>query len=285
MEAVAGLSDEIRHRIGSSLRLLLAGDAEPRPRVRDDGLFGPESATWAVHGDASMLVGGIRALLLQALHPPTMAGVADHSEYRTDPLGRLQRTSHFLGATTYGSVSEAEHAIAVVRAIHDRVTGTAPDGTPYRASDPHLLAWVHATEVDSFLVAKRRFGAGTIDDVTADAYVDEMAEVGLRLGMTTVPRSVTELREVLRSYRGELGLTAQSREALWFIAFPPLGLALRAPYAVLFGGAVSTLPGWARRMLWLPRLPVTEAVAVRPAALALTRLLGWSLAETQPSLQ
>lgn len=269
--------DVLRSRIGSSVRSLVAGDEQPRERSNADGLFGPGSATWEVHGDASMLVGGIRALLVQTLHPPTMAGVADHSDYRSDPLGRLQRTGQFLGATTFGSRAEAEQAIAMVRAIHERVEGHTPAGEPYRANDPHLLRWVHVTEVDSFLEAKRRFGTGRVDRALADDYVREMATVGEALGVTDAPTSVPELRACLESYAPELALNHQSRDALWFIAFPPLSLPLRAPYAVLFGGAASTLPRWARRRLWLPRLPITESVAVRPAALALTRLLGWGL--------
>ena len=269
--------DAIRDRIGTSLRRLLAGDPEPRTMPAEDGLFGPDSATWHVHGDASMLVGGIRALLLQTLHPPTMAGVADHSAYKDDPLGRLQRTSQFLGATTFGTTEDARAAVAVVRRIHDRVTGTTPDGVPYRANDPHLLAWVHATEVDSFLDAKRRFGTGSTDAATADRYVAEMATIGEMVGVVDAPRTVHELDKTLRSYRPELKLNRQSREALWFITFPPLPTHFRAPYAVLWSGAVASLPGWARRKLWLPRLPVTETVAVRPAAHTLIRLLDWSL--------
>lgn len=269
--------DAIRDRIGASLRQLLAGEREPRQLSAEEGLFGPDSATWHVHADASMLVGGIRALLLQTLHPPTMAGVADHSAYKEDPLGRLQRTAQFLGTTTFGSVADAEQAIAIVRSIHDRVQGTTPDGAPYRAGDPHLLAWVHATEVDSFLDAKRRFGSGTTDAATADRYVAEMATIGEMLGVVDAPRTVTELDHALRSYRPELGLNRQSRQALWFITFPPLPVQFRGPYAVLWSGAVASLPGWARRKLWLPRLPVTETMAVRPAAQTLIRLLDWSL--------
>ena len=269
--------DAIRDRIGASLRQLLAGEREPRQLSAEEGLFGPDSATWHVHGDASMLVGGIRALLLQTLHPPTMAGVADHSAYKDDPLGRLQRTAQFLGTTTFGSVADAEQAVAVVRSIHDRVEGTTPDGTPYEANDPHLLAWVHATEVDSFLDAKRRFGSGSTDAVTADRYVAEMATIGEMLGVVEASRTVAELDRTLRSYRPELGLNRQSRQALWFITFPPLPVQFRGPYAVLWSGAVASLPGWARRKLWLPRLPVTETMAVRPAAQSLIRLLDWSL--------
>ncbi len=275
--------DELRSRIAASVRHLVAGDVDPPPEPTDGGLFGPDSATWTVHGDASMFVGGIRALLLQTLHPPTMAGVADHSNYRSDPLGRLQRTGQFLAATTYGSVPEAEQAIEAVRRIHDRVTGITLDGEPYRANDPHLLGWVHLTEVDSFLVAKQRFGTGRVDGATADAYVAEMAVVADRLGVIDPPTTCAELRRQLARYRPELGLNRQSREAVWFITFPPLPLPVRAPYGVLYAGAVSTLPRWARRVLWVPRLPVTETIAVRPAAATLTRLLDWSLTSTRRS--
>lgn len=279
---MGGPVDEIRERIGAGIRTLLAGDATPRGLPADDGLFGPASATWKVHGDASMLVGGIRALLLQTLHPPTMAGVADHSAYRTDPLGRLQRTGRFVGVTTFGSVAEAEEAISLVRRIHERVEGVTPDGVPYRATDPHLLAWVHATEVDSFLVARQRFGSTPLSSDDPDRYVDEMAVVAERLGVTDPPRSTAELKSCLRSYLPELRLNRQSRDALRFLTFPPLELPLRAPYAVLYGGAASTLPRWARRKLWLPRLPVTERLAVRPAAGTLLRILEWSLAPGRP---
>ena len=271
------VNHEIRRRIGGSLRHLLAGNSTPRQRPAEGGLFGPDSATWVVHGDASMLVGGIRALLMQTLHPPTMAGVADHSDYRNDPLGRLQRTGAFLGATTFGSIDEAERAIAAVRSIHERVRGVTPAGEPYEANDPHLLAWVHATEVDSFLVAKQRFGSGRVSSTTADAYVREMGVVAEHLGVVAPPANTAELAAALRSYTPELKLNGQSREALRFITFPPLPIHMRGPYAVLFGGAVSSLPSWVRRRLWLPRLPVTETLAVRPAAVALTRVLGWGL--------
>ncbi len=270
--------DDVRARIGSSLRNLVAGDREPRREPpADGGLFGADSATWQVHGDASMLVGGIRALVVQTLHPPTMAGVADHSDYRHDPLGRLQRTSDFLGTTTFGTVAQAERAIAVVNTIHERVVGNTPDGTPYSARDPHLLAWVHATEVDSFLVAKRRFGSTPIDDATADSYVEEMGLVAERLGVIDPPRTVAQLQTTLRSYEPELRVTRQSREALRFITFAPLPLPMRIPYGILFGGAMSSLPPWLRRHLRVPNLRVAEAVTVRPAAQTLVRVLEWSL--------
>ena len=168
-ELVATLRDEGARRI----RNLLAGQeglTEADLATYDDpGLFGPASVAWRVHGEMSMLVGGLRALLLQTLHPPTMAGVADHSDYRKDPLGRLHRTGRFIGATTYGNTATAEHVIEMVRRIHERVAGTLADGTPYAATDPHLLGWVHVTEVDSFLRAYERYGWAASPPLSATA--------------------------------------------------------------------------------------------------------------------
>ena len=156
-------ADRLRGRIGAAIFERVAG---PQGRERR-ALIGAPGERWfaedrpirRVHGDSAMFVGGLRALLLQSLHPLAMAAVAGHSGYRGDPWGRLQRTSYFLAVTTFGRASDAQQAIARVRAIHERVTGTAPDGRPYAASDPHLLTWVHIAEADSFLSAYSRFGA------------------------------------------------------------------------------------------------------------------------------
>src|SRR6195952_2544965 len=152
-EVVAG----VRRTIGGAIFERVAGPdgARERSRLRagDDRWFAPDSPIARVHGDASMFIGGLSALLLQSLHPLAMAGVAEHSDYRGDPWGRLQRTSTFLAVTTYGPATEAQRAVDKVRGIHQRVHGTAADGRPYEASDPHLLEWVHVAETDSFLVA------------------------------------------------------------------------------------------------------------------------------------
>ena len=129
-----------------------------------------------------MFVGGIRALLLQTMHPAAMQAVADHSGFRGDMWGRLARTSQYLAVTTFGTADHAEQAIRAVRAIHERITGTMPDGTPYAASDPHLLAWVHAAQVDSFLLAHQTYGARPLDAAGCDAYVAQAGEVAARLG-------------------------------------------------------------------------------------------------------
>src|SRR6185312_6641916 len=208
LDAVPILSSA-RRSLASSLRSRVAGDdAVARARViwesPGERWFTPDDVIWRVHADASMFVGGIRALLVQSLHPLAMAGVAAHSGYKGDPWGRLQRTSTFLATTTFGTVEHAEAIIARVRAVHERVRGIAPDGRPYAASDPHLLRWVHITEVDSFLAAYQRFGAEPLDAAERDAYVAQAARVAEALGVDDPPRSEAELRAQLAAYRPEL---------------------------------------------------------------------------------
>lgn len=264
------------------LRGAIAGDEGLRPdemaSADDLGLYGPDSVVWRIHGDSAMLIGGLRSLLLQTLHPLAMAGVAEHSDYKHDPWGRLNRTGRFVGATTYGSTATAEKAIAVVRRVHERVTGTAPDGRPYAANDPHLMLWVHITEVDSFLRAFDRYGVGRLRDAERDQYVAEMAEVARRLGSATPPETVAELDACLSDFRSECKAGPQARETLRFLLFPPVPLVLRGPYGVLTAGAITLLPPWARRELRLPVLPLVDPLAVRPAAAVLTRAIGWLMA-------
>ena len=272
--------EDLRTWLGGNIREMLAGTRQaPQPRfdVAEPGLFGPGSATWAVHGDVTGLVGGVRALLVQALHPLAMAGVADHSDYRSDPLGRLQRTAGFLATTTFGSIADAQAAITRVREVHERVIGTAPDGRPYEANDPHLLAWVHCTEVDSFLRARQRYGSSSLPTGFDDRYVGEMAEIGRRLGVEHPPTDVAGLKARLWAFRPELTVNHQARETVRFLSWPPLPMAARAPYGVVLGAAIGLVPGFARRMLRLPLPPLVESVAIRPAATVLLRTIGWAL--------
>ncbi len=268
-----------RQQGANRLRSALTGDEALQPAELassvDPGLFGPDSVAWRVHGDSAMLIGGLRSLLFQTLHPLAMAGVDQHSDYRTDPWGRLNRTGRFVGATTYGSTETAEEAIEIVRQVHERVTGFAADGRPYAANDPHLLLWVHATEVDSFLRAYDRFGAGTLTDAERDRYVAEMAEVARRLGSELPPTTAAELRECLRQFRYECQAGIEALETVRFLLFPPMPFWLRGTYGVLAAAAITLLPRWARRELFLPVLPLSDPLAVRPAAMVLTRALGW----------
>ena len=240
---------------------------------------------WRVHADASIFVGALRALLLQSLHPLAMAGVADHSDYRSDPWGRLQRTARFLTTTTYGTAEQAEAACATVRRVHQHVRGVAPDGRRYEANDPHLLTWVHIAEVDSFLAAHQRFGAEPLDRRERDEYVADMAMVAIGSGRRRIPPDPwPSLRDRLAAYQPELRGTAEAREAARFLLLqPPMPLAARAPYTVLGATAVSLLPWWAKLMLRIPPLPVTETVVIRPAGRALVAAMRWALTPGSPA--
>jgi uncharacterized protein (DUF2236 family) len=281
--SLAGLVQDLRTSIGDRLFERVAGPEGPQRRDRVHDSEGPRwfpegSPIQRVHGDASMFVGGIRALLLQSLHPLAMAGVADHSGFQGDPWGRLQRTSYFLAVTTFGTAADAERMVTAVRKVHERVVGTAPDGRPYAASDPHLLRWVHVAEIDSFLTAHQRYGAAPLDQTDRDAYVAQSARVAEALGVDDPPRTEAELGDQLAAYRPELASTPAAREAARFLLLnPPLPMLARAPYGGLAAAAVSTLPLWARRKLLLPYLPVTERVLVRTTGTALTRTIRWAM--------
>src|SRR5579859_5413198 len=286
-----GAADRVRGRIGAAIVERVVGPQatsrpRPRPSAQSPGerWFAEDRPIRVVHSDSAMFIGAIRALLLQSLHPLAMAAVAEHSDYRGDPWGRLQRTSHFVGVTTFGRRAEVQQAIARVRAIHQRVTGTAPDGRPYAASDPHLLTWVHIAEADSFLRAHSRFGIRPLDQAGRDGYVADMARIGAELGVPDPPRTEAELADRIAGYRAELAATAEAREAARFLLLsPPLPAVARAPYGVLAAAAVSLLPGWARRPLRLPRLPVTETVLVRPAGHAMVRAIRWATSAPPPA--
>ena len=272
----------IRTGLQTAIRKTLVGDQAPvrdlsRPVSGDVGLFGPTSVTWRVHADSSMLIGGIRALLLQTMHPLAMAGVADHSAYRTDPTGRLWRTASFVGTTTFGTTDEAHHAVKIVKNVHKRVVGQAPDGQPYAANDPHLMAWVHHTLVESFLVSYQRYGSTDLSADDADRYVAEQARLADVMGVESPARSVGELRAAMSTIRAELKAGAQARNAIRFLLVPPLPLAARGPYAVLCAAAVGLLPGWVRWDLRIPYFPITERLAVRPATKALSAVIGWAM--------
>ena len=274
---------DLRARLGEAIFRVTAGPDGPRHRERIHGRpgprwFEPDSPIGRVHGDASMFIGGIRALLLQTLHPAAMAGVAEHSDYRNDMLGRLARTSRFLAVTTFGHADDAQTAVEAVRAIHERVTGTLPDGTPYAATDPHLLGWVHVAEVDSFLRAHQVYGKRPLDAAERDLYVAQTAEVARRLGVTEPPTTEAELAEALEGYRVELLATDHAREAVRHVLLkPPIALPARPAYGVLVAAAIGLMPRWSRRPLRLPWLPVSERTVVRALGTAATGTLRWAL--------
>lgn len=284
VEVFANAAGDVQRRLGSLLREKVAGSDASQRATQIWGKPGPRWFTesdpiWRVHSDASMFVGGITALLLQSLHPMAMAGVAGHSGYKSDPWGRLQRTSHYLATTTYGTIADAERAIDQVRAIHERVRGKDERGRQYRASDPHLLTWVHLAEAGSFLGAYQALSAHPLTAAEADTYVRQAATAAALLGVIDPPATVAELNEQADSFRPELEASPAALEAARFLLLnPPLPLLARPGYSMLALGAVSLLPGWARRMLRLPVPgPMAQFVGV-PVGRFAAGVVRWGMA-------
>jgi uncharacterized protein (DUF2236 family) len=235
----------------------------------DPGLYGPDSVTWRVHADPSMALAGLRALLLQAVHPLAMSGVAQHSDFRNDPWGRLFRTAEYIGVTTYGTTEQARRAGARVRGVHRKFSGTEPEwGISYLVGDPALLRWVHCVEVESFLSTAVRCGL-RVSAADRDRYYAEQTVGAELIGVdpATVPASVVQMADYFRDMRPQLRMTAAARDAVNFVLWPPmsarvqLGTPARPAWVALASAAFAMLPRWARRLYRLPGLPTTDATA------------------------
>ncbi len=237
----------------------------------DPGLCGPDSVTWRVVGDVAAFIGGVRALLVQAVHPEVAAGVSDHSSYREDPLGRLSRTSAYVTATSYGAVPEVEEAIKIVRGAHRPVHGTSTRGRRYTASTPEYAAWVHNALTDSFLAAYRIYGRDTLSQGEADAYVLEQTAVGSLLSADPLPTRAAELSAWIADHP-EAAPSPGMSEAVGFLKRPPLSRSQLLGYRILFHAAVATIPVRLRRMLGVRRLP--GAILLGRGAIAILR---WAL--------
>lgn len=285
-----GVPSTVRRRVVAGFRSIVSGDPNGTPpwvqdlaQGDDAGYFGPGSAVWAVHADVATLVGGVRALLLQTLHPAAITGVDQHSTYRQDPLARLAGTSRWLTVTAFGDRAAADREAARVRGIHRRVKGTyrAADGVEraYRAGDDRLLSWVHATFTDSFVVAQQVFGAPIPGG--PDRYVEEWSTAGRLVGVGDPPRTVAELDELITGFTPELARTEAALRTLDFLGRPPLPPPAQAAYAVLFAAAVSTLRPEHRELLGLD---ATGSRVSRAAAGVLLGGLRWVLADGPPAL-
>jgi uncharacterized protein (DUF2236 family) len=258
----------------------LTGSPDGRPdwvrelELGDDaGYFGPNSAAWAVHGALPTFVAGIRALLLQTLHPGAMAGVHDWSLYREDALGRLSRTVRWLVIVTFSDTAMAVRESSRIDRLHERVAGNYTDagGTArsYSAQDTELLTWVHDVFTDSFLVCHQIWG-GPIPG-GADQYVREWATAGELVGVQSPPRSAAQLQAQLDEFTtsGALGSDDRVAEAVRFIQSPGLGQSMMPVYRILFAGAVASIRPEYRKLLGLKR-------AWWPAITA-TRLALWGV--------
>lgn len=248
----------------------------------DLGLFGPDSVTWRVHEEPILFVAGLRSLYLQALHPLAVAAVVQNSDYKTDPWGRLVRTSQYVATTVYGTTAQAEAAGRRVRALHARLRGTDPrTGAEFRVDEPDLLRWVHVAEVESFVSTARRAGV-RLSAADVDAYYTEQRRAAALVGLdtATVPGTAAEVAEYYAGVRSELRMSKAGAETFLFLSHPPLpwhlGLTpVRLAYAGIAATAFSLLPPWARRMygaLGLPLADVSADISVRGLRLLLAAL-------------
>lgn len=254
---------------------------EPTPaEMGDPGWFGPDSVAWRVHADHSLLVAGIAAFTLQALHPLAMAGVAEHSAFSDDFLGRTRRTGEFVQGVVYGSSAEAERLCRMVRSVHTRVVGVAPDGRPYDANDPELLDWVHIAEYLAIAAANRRFAIHPMSRGELDTYVAEVARVGEGTGVVDPPRSWDEINASLERHRPKLAIAEYAAAGVAFLDDPPIIPGAAMPvWNALWTGAIACLPPVARQLLRLPMPSPRQLAGTR----VVLRTLG-ALGDTPPRL-
>lgn len=249
----------------------------------DAGYFSPESAVWAVHSSMTPVASGIRALLTQALHPGVLAGVVDHSDYRSDPLARLAGTIRWIFTVTYGDTTAARRASARVRRVHSSVTGTYVSGRgeflPYSANDPALAEWVHIAFTDAFLRTYEAFHGPVSGG--ADAYVSEWALAGELMGVVDPPRTEAALRARIGAYdaAGELAGGPRVDSVVAFLRRPPLDPLLRPGYAVLFNAVLGTMPRRHLDLLGLERphlgpVPLPMTAAAKATLAVVGRALG-----------
>jgi uncharacterized protein (DUF2236 family) len=224
----------------------------------DEGFFGPASVTWRVAADLGRPVAGLRALMLQALHPLAMAGVDQHSNWRSDPVGRLAATAGYLATVSFGDRAAAGRAAARVRRVHEHITGTdTVTGRRYAASDPALLLWVHATLVESGIVAALVFGTPLTTE-ESDRYVAEMVAAAELVGIpaSLVPASLGDLDRYLAATRPELRCTPAASESMSYLLDPPgLNEDVAEIWADIAAGVLAVLPAWALEMYGYPQQP------------------------------
>ena len=271
-----------QQQMGRRFRALLCGDPSGVPpwlgAIADGegpGFFLPGDAPWIIHGDMATLVGGVRALLMQALHPGTLAGVRDHSRYKADPLGRLAGTIQWLTVTTFASRESILREAARVRGMHAKVRGTYDDASgherEYKASDPDLLQWVHIAFMDSFLRCHQTYSPIPIPG-GADAYIRLWAQSVEPLGLTDTPRDEKALLADIRRFDPQLLMTKDSREVIEWLRKPPLSFVARLVYRLLFHAAYLTLPLPYQKMIGLRAMPHWLVVPTTRLLLRLIRL-------------
>ena len=272
------LSEKLRLKLVERVRGVfndVEGGEQPVP-VSDDALFEKDSPIRLVHADiVGMMVGGIRGLLLQMLHPHALQGVLDHSNFRSDMHGRLRRTARFIAVTTFGHRDDAQAAIERVNRIHSAVGGTLPDGTRYEATNPRTLAWVHVAEATSFLAAYLRHVRPDLPGHQQDEYYRQFAVIARALGADPVPVDRREAEALFRELRSDLQATPQARDVAQLVLSQKPEGAPPAVQALLGAEAVALLPPFARSMLGLER-PGLAAFPARAATWGMGKTLRWA---------
>jgi uncharacterized protein (DUF2236 family) len=267
--------DGWRRRVVANTTGLFAHAEDPLANTLDyrgdPGLFGPGSITWEVMGDPATFVGGIRALMIQAAHPEVVAGVKDHSSYKTDPLGRLSRTSNYVTATSYGAMPEVEAALAEVHRAHRPVKGRSHRDVAYSAGNARFGAWVHNSLTDSFLAANQAYGRRRLDTEEADRFVAEQAEIGRLMRADPLPLTAAELSAWVANHP-DVGPSPGMVEAMAFLESPPLDPFVKAGYTVLAKAAVAIIPERLRGILDLTPVPGAKALGASSTA-----FLRWAL--------
>jgi uncharacterized protein (DUF2236 family) len=276
----------LRERINRGIREAAGLSHEPPPACNDPGeaYLPVNGVARLVHGDLPpMMIGGVASLFFEMLHPHTMAGVADHSRYQQDPLGRVLQTANFIGATSFGSTSSAYAAIERVLAIHEGVRGVADDGVAYYANDPHLLRWVHCAGSSMFLTAYQRYGQQRLTSVDADQYVREVAVTARDMGVLDPPTTVEELNLALDAFRPELRLSGAGMVARDFVAKGVVeGVHQRAAYRLIVDAAYALMEPWALELLGVASKPVVNRLVVRPAATVLSSAVRLAVPPARP---
>jgi uncharacterized protein (DUF2236 family) len=265
----------VRDRVSQTTSGLFRHASYPLARTLDypgdPGVCGPGSVSWRIIGDTSAFIGGIRALLVQAAHPEVAAGVADHSRYREDPLGRLSRTSAYVTATTFGAIPEVERAVSIVRRAHRPVHGRSHRNIDYSADAPDLAAWVHNALTDSFLQAYETFGERPLSSEDRDQFVSEQATIGHLLGATPIPQTAAALHSWIEQHPA-LAASPGMRQTVDFVRSPPLPRTVLPAYRLMAQAAAATIPPDLRALLGLRKTPGAMA-----AGRSVTRFLRWSL--------
>jgi len=272
------LSEKLRLRLVDKVRGVfndVEGGEQPVP-PSEEALFEKDTPIRMVHADiVAMMVGGIRGLLLQMLHPHALQGVLDHSNFRSDMHGRLRRTARFIAVTSFGHRDDARAAIERVNRIHAAVGGTLPDGNPYSATDPRVLAWVHVAEATSFLAAYMRHVRPDMPGGEQDEYYRQFAIIARALGADPVPTDRREAEAIFRELRADLRTSPEAREIANLVLNQRPQGAPPAVQAMLGAEAVALLPPFARSMLGLER-PGLTALPARAATWGMGKTLRWA---------